>query len=187
MSNQNTLRNKVDGLYKAIHEAQEKHKAACVDFEKVITQALDKPDVDKFTTAQTTVEFYEAILARLFEDSRKARLDLWTFELEAARAELLKMGEAYGTAKARLNQAILDKGNFLRGAVGRAVIEESAERLSSLEILIVDYRTQLHNAERNRNIAKRNLAELEKAYNDEADELDAPKIPEPVNPLMAYA
>lgn len=178
--NRAKLSNTVDELTGKMHEAEGARDAAHQEITILVNQAIatGEKDVRKYAAAEAMINLYEAILAELHTRQKVARLELWQHDLEKAGDALGAAREKWAKAKADLKAAVTDKANYLRGVGRNAMIDENTEHLSSLDILIVDSRAREDVAARNRNIAKRQLADLKAGFNEVASELGAEKFPE---------
>lgn len=178
--NRAKLSNIVDELTGKMHEAEGVRDAARQDIATLVEQAITtgEKDFKKYSASEAMINLHEMILAELHSRQKAARLDLWQHDLEKASEALGTAYEKWAKAKADLKQAVTDKADYLRGVGRNALIDENTEHLSSLDILIVDCRACENVASRNRNIARRQLADLKAGFNEQASELGAERFPE---------
>jgi len=176
MSTREVFQNIVDELGVAIAANESKRAEVRKQMANLVNQALatNDGDVKKYAAAESSVNFFGAILTELHVRLISARLALWHFDLETAKETTVILAAKTKKAREDMHAATEDKAVYLRGSGGRSTIDATTEHLSSLEIICVDYRARLEVAERNGRIALKELDALKAGFNKVADELNVP-------------
>jgi hypothetical protein len=140
-----------------------------------------------FAEIRDTVEYCDAVIGELAKRKRQEQLDLWRFDLDALKAEVLKAIQDATDTRREIIQVQTDKTNYLRAAgANGATRAEKDDKMANFDILLVDARSRAHAAEVYRDKLKADLQAMQSGYNAVAREEGWTLEPEKAEPARMY-
>ena len=145
------------------------------------------PDVAGFTKIRDDIEYADAMLAELRNWHKNAQLELWQFDLDALKAELLKAVQAVRDTRTEILQCQTDKSAYLRDASGAGTtLAEKTEKVAAFDVLMVDARSRAQTATTYRDKLRADLEVMQSNYNELAKEFGWPIEPEKPEPAPQF-